>query len=54
MRSLSSTLTDEQERAFNGGATNGIWKLILSRNGQTTRGYDKIRILSMPFVYTED
>ena len=55
MRTLSATLLTAQESVLNtGGSFEFIWKVILSLSGQTTRGYDKTRILSMPFLIQED
>ncbi len=55
MRTLSATLLTAQESVLNtGGSFEFIWKLVLSRTSETTVGYDKTRILSMPFLIQED
>src|SRR3990170_3498305 len=50
MRSLSATLSSAQA----GLDKDPIWKVVLSRSGQTTRGYDRTRIRKISQVETPD
>ncbi len=48
MRSLSSTLSDAMKTL----AYVPIYKVVLSRTSETTRGYDKTRIISISYLQT--
>ena len=50
MRSLSSTLTTAQKEL----SSSPIWKIILSRQSQTTRGYDQTRVTKISHTETPD
>ena len=50
MRSLSATLSSAQA----GLDKDPIWKVVLSRSGQTTRGYDRTRIRKISQVEMPD
>ena len=54
IRTLSATLTANQASVgVDGLPQNPLHKIVLSRSGQTTRGYDKTRILSISHIETE-
>ena len=50
MRSLSSTLTTASKEL----SSSPIWKIILSRQNQTTKGYDQARITKIVHTETPD
>lgn len=56
MRTLSATLTTAQKSiGVDGGVfAEPIWKIVLSRSGQTTRGYDRERIRQMRGTEEDD
>jgi len=55
MRSLSSTLLAAQKGyGVTGGVNDAIWKIVLSRSGQTTRGYDINRVMQIEHTEEED
>ena len=55
MQTLSNTLLTAQKAMFvTGGAYEPRWKIVLSRAGQTTRGYDMARIIKSQLTIEED
>ena len=55
MQTLSNTLLTAQKAMFvTGGAYEPRWKIVLSRAGQTTRGYDMSRIIKIQLTIEED
>jgi len=55
LRTLSTTLLTAQKAVGVTGATaDPIWKIVLSRSGQTTRGYDRTRIRQMRDTEEDD
>ena len=55
MIGLSATLLATQKGAgVTGAAHEQLWKIILSLSGQTTRGYDRSRVLQIQHTEEED
>ncbi len=55
MRNLSSTLLSAQRGyGVTGAAYDALWKIVLSRQGQTTRGYDITRVMQIQHTEEED
>ena len=55
MRSLSASLLEAQKDAgVTGASQEAIWKVVLSLSGQTTRGYDRARVLQIRWTGEED
>ena len=55
MRTLSATLLSAQKDAgVTGASQEAIWKIVLSRSGQTTRGYDRTRVLQIRWTGVDD
>lgn len=55
MRELSDSLLSAQKGyGVTGGAYDAIWKIVLSRAGQTTKGYDINRVIQIRYTEEED
>ena len=55
MKTLSSSLLSAQKGfGVSGAAYDAIWKIVLSRSGQTTRGYDINRVVQVQYSEEED
>lgn len=55
MQTLTSTLLAAQKGyGVTGAAYDSIWKIVLSRSGQTTRGYDINRVMQIQHTEEED
>jgi len=55
MQDLSATLLAAQKGfGVTGAAYDALWKIVLSRSGQTTRGYDINRVMQIRYTEEED